>query len=73
MKNNNEQDNKVHYLPIFMSIGLSIGLAIGSAAGNIPIGMCIGLGVGLCAGAGIDAQNRKKQSGTAEKDEDEKE
>ena len=73
MKNNDEQNNKVPYMPIFMSIGISVGLAIGSAMGNISIGMCIGLCVGLCVGAGLDAQKRKGKNGAAEKDEDEKE
>ena len=41
MKNKNEQENKTHFLPLFMSIGVSVGVAIGVATDNIAIGMSI--------------------------------
>ena len=63
MKNKNEQDGPIMYMPVFMSIGISVGVGIGAAMGNIPIGMCIGMSVGLCIGMVLDAQNRKKSKG----------
>ena len=60
MKKTNESEDRMHYMPIFMSIGISLGVAIGAATDNIPIGMCIGLGTGMCVGSLIDLINRKK-------------
>ena len=68
MKNKNEPENKIQYLPIGMCIGLSIGMAIGAAMDNISVGMCLGMGIGLCFGSALDAQNRQKESDTEKKD-----
>ena len=37
----------------------------------MPIGMCLGLSIGLCLGAGLEAQNRKKEDDFAKKDDEE--
>lgn len=58
-KNNNQEPNKIQYMPIGMCIGISVGMAIGGAFGNISIGMCIGLSVGMCIGVIIDSHNKK--------------
>ena len=60
MKKQNHSDQKVQYMPIFMSIGLSIGLAIGAATNNMPLFMCIGLSIGVGIGAALDASKQKK-------------
>ena len=70
MKKQNNNEDKVYYLPIFMSIGISIGVAIGAAIGNIPVAMCIGLGLGVCIGAAMDAKNRAEEDKTDQKDEE---
>ena len=51
MRNNKNEENKILYLPICMSVGLSIGVAIGAAIGNSPTAMCLG----LCVGSGVGA------------------
>lgn len=66
--NKKEAENKIYYLPIYMSIGLSIGVGIGGALGNMPLYMCIGLAIGVGVGTALDAANKKK----AEKDSDSK-
>ena len=59
MKN---EENKVRYQPICMSIGIGLGMAIGSAFGQLTTGMCIGLGLGLAVGGMIDhIKNRKAE------------
>ena len=63
MKNNKNEENKIAYLPICMSIGLSVGVAIGAAIDNIPMAMSIG----LCVGSGVGALLLGLQ---ARKDED---
>ena len=68
MKNKNELENKIQYLPIGMCIGLSVGMAIGAAMDNISTGMCLGMGIGLCFGFAMDAQNRKKINDKEKKD-----
>ena len=70
MKNQNNNEDKVYYLPIFMSIGISVGVGIGAAIGNIPVAMCIGLSVGVCLGAGLDAKNRAEENKPDPKDEE---
>ena len=60
MKKQNNSDQEVQYLPIFMSIGLAIGLAIGAAADKMPLFMCIGLSIGVGIGAALDAGKQKK-------------
>ena len=56
MNNKKEPENKVQYMPIFMSIGISIGVALGAANNNIPLFMCIGLSIGVGLGALLDAR-----------------
>ena len=51
MKNKKDEENKMVYLPLCMSVGLSVGVAIGAAIGNIPTAMCQGSSVGSGAGA----------------------
>ncbi len=70
MKNKKENEEKVPYLPIFMSIGLSVGMAIGAGIGNISIGMCFGMAIGVCIGSALDAQNRKKENDIPEENEE---
>lgn len=61
MKNNKNEENKIAYLPICMSIGLSVGVAIGAAIGNIPTAMCLGLCVGSGVGVLLSMQTRKDE------------
>lgn len=72
MKNNDQDQNAVHYLPIGMCIGIGVGMTIGSALGSIPIGMCIGMSIGLCVGALADATQKKKTDDGDDASEDEK-
>ena len=58
--NNNQEPNKIQYMPIGMCIGIGVGMAIGAAVGNIAMGMCIGLSVGMGVGAVIDSMHNKK-------------
>ena len=62
MKNNKNEENKIAYLPICMSIGLSVGVAIGAAIGNIPTAMCLGLCVGSGVGVLLSMQTRKDEN-----------
>ena len=66
MKENKNEENLTHFMPIFMSIGIGVGVAIGAAMDNIPAFMCIGLGIGLCIGTAIDAKNRAKSENKEE-------
>ena len=68
MNSKKDSENRIHYLPVFTSIGIAIGLAIGAATNNIPIGMCIGLGVGMCIGSAIDIRNRKESDYDSQSD-----
>lgn len=70
--NNNQEPNKIQYMPIGMCIGIGVGMAIGSALGNIPIGMCMGLSIGLGLGAMIDSLHNKKDHNDSKSDENEK-
>ena len=67
-----DKEEKVLYLPIYMCIGISVGMAIGSALGNIPVSMCIGLAVGVGIGALMDAVTKKQDEAKKENLEDEK-
>lgn len=71
MKKKPEKEDKTYYLPIGLSIGLSLGVGIGSGFDNIPIGMCIGMAIGVCLGSALDAQNRKKENGEAQEENEE--
>ena len=68
MKNKNEKENNILYMPILMSVGVSLGLAVGAAIKNIPVCMCMGIGFGLCIGTAIDAKNRNNSDDTYDKD-----
>ncbi len=57
---NNQEPNKIQYMPIGMCIGIGVGMAIGAGVGNIAVGMCIGLSVGMCVGVIIDSIHNKK-------------
>ena len=70
MKNKQENENRVQYMPIGMCLGMPIGMAIGSAAGNTSIGMLIGLCVGMTVGSLIDASRRTKAGDNAPSDDD---
>ena len=67
--NNNQEPNKIQYMPIGMCIGIGVGMAIGAAVGNIAIGMCIGLSVGMGVGAVIDSMHNKKSDTDSKFDE----
>ena len=66
MKNREDQNNEMHYMPICMCIGLSIGTAIGAALDNIGLYMCIGMSMGVGIGSIIDSANRKKSEDSAQ-------
>ena len=66
MKNREDQNNEMHYMPICMCIGLSIGTAIGAAMNNIALYMCAGMSIGVGIGSMIDAANRKKSEDSAQ-------
>ena len=67
MKKNDNSENQVRYLPIYMSIGISVGVAIGAALDNIGVWMCIGMSVGVGLGAALDHANRAKNKDSDEK------
>ena len=67
-KNNNQEPNKMQYMPIGMCIGIGVGMAIGTALDNIAIGMCMGLSVGMGIGAIIDYNNNKKSDNDSNSD-----
>ena len=66
MKNGEDQNNTMHYMPICMCIGLYIGVAIGTAMNNTALYMCIGMSIGVGIGSMIDAANRKKSEDSAQ-------
>ena len=66
MKNDKNQENTTHYMPLCMCLGLSIGTAIGAALNNIALYMCVGMSIGVGIGSAIDAANRKKSEDSAQ-------
>ena len=67
--NKKDEENKIAYLPICMSIGLSIGVAIGAAIGNIPTAMCLGLCVGSGVGALLFGLQARKDEDNSDNDD----
>ena len=55
-----DQNQRVIWTPVCMSIGIGAGMLIGSACGQIPAGLCAGIGFGLAIGGVIDHIGRKK-------------
>ena len=55
-----DQNQKMIWMPICMSIGIGAGMLIGSACGQIPAGLSIGIGFGLAIGGVVDHISRKK-------------
>ena len=55
--NNN---NNIQYLPMFMCFGMSFGIIFGLLTGNQALGMSIGMCIGVCIGTLLDANKRKK-------------
>ena len=66
MKNENNTEEQVMYMPIGMCLGVSIGAAIGAATGNIGVFMCLGIGLGMCIGSLIDAHIKRKADAEAD-------
>ena len=58
--NNNQEPDKIQYMPIGMCIGIGVGMVIGAALENIATFMCIGLSIGMCIGVIIDSIHNKK-------------
>ena len=61
LKNKQENEPQLQYMPIGMCIGMSLGVAIGTATDNLATYMPIGLSIGLAIGALVDAKNRNKE------------
>ena len=68
MKNNNQEPNNLHYMPIGMCIGIGVGVALGAAFENIPLWMCLGLSIGVGVGSLIDARQQKNADDKAPSD-----
>ena len=56
-----DQNQRMIWTPVCMSIGIGAGMLIGSVCGQMPARMSIGIGFGLAVGGVIDHIIRKSK------------
>ncbi len=60
-----QENSKVFWMPVCMSIGIGVGIAIGAPMEHLPAGLCIGIGFGLAVGGILDRITKKKHDGNS--------